>query len=284
MEWAKRIIPKLPKDTYGRGCVVYFDNARIHGLEKDTAVPFPELNAKKDAMCDWLKTEKPEWVEELLKKYGAKNLQDLRLIREIKPFVMEKRRKGDGLFAFDEMLKQQGHVAIRTPPYTPEYQVMEFIFGFMKQRILQLEGELAHAGDHHVNTTWTEKRLLTKKVVGDVGTRSKMCVNFRDHCARLQQHHYMSMNLAEVEAVMNVFEDSHAKAMMNIGSDDEDDESADDESSETHSIQKFVQRLNVRRKLNCSIEVEDSENDENDDDEGDMHYDEDGDMDMFVEC
>merc|ERR1712146_631987 len=76
-----------------------------------------------------------------------------------------------------------GHVPIRTPPYWPEYQVMEFVFGMLKKMQYDAEAEMGVE-----KMTFSMKRKLIAKLVGDIVVAEQdTLLNFRHHCARKRE-------------------------------------------------------------------------------------------------
>lgn len=114
--WTKtQLIPNLPQNS-----VVVIDNASFHNVQVNKA---PNSNSKKADMTKWLDEHEIEYDSSLLKP---------ELYELIK--LHKDRYK---IFVFDNLLHQFGHSVLRLPPYHPDLNPIEMIWGIVKNFVAQ---------------------------------------------------------------------------------------------------------------------------------------------------
>ncbi|CAF4878539.1 uncharacterized protein LOC125061772 [Pieris napi] len=105
-----QLIPNLQPNS-----VVVVDNAPYHNSIQN---PAPNSNSRKQQMIDWLTLRNIEHSSTLLKP------QLYELILQNKARFVE--------YKIDEILRQHGHTVLRLPPYHPEFNPIENIWGIVK--------------------------------------------------------------------------------------------------------------------------------------------------------
>ncbi|CAG4982209.1 unnamed protein product [Colias eurytheme] len=109
----KQLLPNLPKNS-----VIIMDNASYHNVVSEKC---PNSNSNKSIMQEWL-TEKNIPFEESMKKI---ELYDIIL----------KNKDRFQRFAIDELVRSKGHEILRLPPYHPELNPIEKIWGILKNYV-----------------------------------------------------------------------------------------------------------------------------------------------------
>ena len=119
MRWAKeQLIPNLPKDRFGRGCLVYFDNAAIHSVDISDfpRAPKGKSYVSKKQWVEWFERVHPGvTIHNGHKQNGTKKYFKVDMLK-----AMANERKPNPMYEFDTYLLQHGHIPMRTPPYNPK--------------------------------------------------------------------------------------------------------------------------------------------------------------------
>lgn len=111
IKWIKtQLIPNLPSRS-----VVVMDNASYHNTESDKP---PTSNSRKEIMKQWLDSKGVPY-----------SLNDTKI--ELYEKIKEVRPKTSS-YVVDTLLSEYGHSAIRLPPYHPELNPIENIWGILK--------------------------------------------------------------------------------------------------------------------------------------------------------
>ncbi|KAG8227808.1 hypothetical protein J437_LFUL006222 [Ladona fulva] len=110
LKWVKnQLIPNLPPKS-----VVVIDNAPYHNVQLNRS---PSSNAKKDTM--------KEWMDSRGQQYYSKETK-------IELYEKIRRHKEARVFEVDRVFAEHGHSVLRLPPYHPELNPIENIWGIMK--------------------------------------------------------------------------------------------------------------------------------------------------------
>jgi transposase len=110
LKWLRnQLIPNLPPNS-----LVVLDNAPYHNVQHDRC---PSSSAKKDIMKAWLDTGGVVYEQSDTK---------------IELYAKIKRRKEPVIYEVDRLLAEHGHSTLRLPPYHPELNPIENIWGVMK--------------------------------------------------------------------------------------------------------------------------------------------------------
>lgn len=100
------------------------DNASYHNvISPEDKVP--KMSMKKDTIIAWL-------LKHGIDHHSAKTKSDL--IELVNASEVSKSE----VFSIDKFLKQNGHVALRLPPYTPQLNPIELIWAEMKRRVAEV--------------------------------------------------------------------------------------------------------------------------------------------------
>ena len=114
MRWLQEyLIPNLPEKS-----VVVVDNASYHNV---LAIKHPSSSAKKADMMSWLDERGVPYDADFIKPELYK------LIKLHKPQHVE--------YKIDPVFAQHGHTVLRLPPYHPELNPIEKIWGIVKNRV-----------------------------------------------------------------------------------------------------------------------------------------------------
>lgn len=108
-----QLIPNLKPNS-----VVVVDNAPYHNSIQNRA---PTSNSKKQQMIDWLNLRNIEHSSNMLKP------QLYEIILKNKARFIE--------YKIDEILRQHGHTVLRLPPYHPQFNPIENIWGIVKNYV-----------------------------------------------------------------------------------------------------------------------------------------------------
>ena len=91
------------------------------------------------------------------------------------------------VYEFDEALRKYGHVPIRTPPHWPEYQLMEFVFGRVKWRLLDKQVDDGFEG------TFKDYLKLIPEIVNKVRAEGEVLLSCRHHITRKRHDDYQEV-------------------------------------------------------------------------------------------
>lgn len=131
-KWMRdQLLPNLPPRS-----LIIFDNAPYHNLlTEDT---FPQPHHKKAALQRWLMAHDIPYDAWLLKPALYALCRDHALAPQ---------------YAIDVLARHHGHDILRTPPYHPELQPMEHVWGLVKSK-------LADSQDGHYTMASLQARLI----------------------------------------------------------------------------------------------------------------------------
>ena len=111
--FTEQLLPNIPKHS-----LIIMDNASYHNsLSKHSA---PIAASKKDDISAWLKQNGIPVQDDCLKA------ELVEILEKIAPVPT---------YALDEIVAEQGHKILRTPPYHPELQPIETCWGVVKNQI-----------------------------------------------------------------------------------------------------------------------------------------------------
>ena len=162
-EWMHDTIPFCPANS-----VWIFDNASIHSRN----------------VADWLPSKsqarKPELVEYLARFMPEKSVEELQKMYVVELKELAKKFKPEPVFKVDEMLREADMFSVRTPPYMPEYQPLEFVFGDNKRTIYE-----------SYDGKFESLKALIKQAVGEITPERLLA--YRNHCARLRKQHWADL-------------------------------------------------------------------------------------------
>lgn len=114
-KWVKtQLVPNLPPRS-----VVVKDNASYHNKYRDK---IPTSAWRMNDILDWL-ADKHVFEEQ--RYYNKKEL--LEIVKELKPKFI--------VFRADVFIEEAGHSILRLPPYHPDLNPIELIWGIVKRRI-----------------------------------------------------------------------------------------------------------------------------------------------------
>lgn len=194
-KWVReKLLPSLPPNS-----VIVMDNAKYHCNEVDKA---PTMCSLKKEMQDWLKRHNIEYTEAMKKR----DLQEL--INQNKP---EKQ------FKIDAILKEKGHNVLYLPPYHPDLNPIELVWGDIK-------GELARK---YINSNLTEKKRALEELFAKYSVEKwQKCDN---HVKKVEEEYYKNDNLSD--EIMDQF----IISLRDGESDNESDSNHTDSDSSTDS-------------------------------------------------
>lgn len=113
-KWVRdKLLPNLPPQS-----VVVIDNAPYHNVQECKA---PSSNSRKEEMKQWLSEKNIAFASSLLKP----QLYEL----------IKLHKKQHIVYKFDNLLAQHGHTVLRLPPYHPELNPIELIWGKVKNSV-----------------------------------------------------------------------------------------------------------------------------------------------------
>lgn len=171
----KQLIPNLPSES-----VVVVDNASYHNWLQD---PPPSSKNRKAEIKKWLEDRvelNPDvnWTKRLL----------LQKLREIRPDHLQ--------YGIDAIFKAHGHTVLRLPPYHPDLNPIEVVWGVTKRAI---------AAENTSQRVKDVEALIRKHFEGSHSQLWKGC------CAKVvrNEQNYLATNLVidfEVEITDNDFE------------------------------------------------------------------------------
>lgn len=113
-KWLKeKLIPNLPPNS-----IVVTDNAPYHNKQIDKA---PTSSSRKCEMVAWLECKKIAFQSNLLKPQLYE--------------IIKNHKRAHIVYKFDRLLLEHGHIALRLPPYHPDLNPIESIWGQVKNNI-----------------------------------------------------------------------------------------------------------------------------------------------------
>lgn len=190
----KQLIPNLPPNS-----VLVIDNASYHNTQLNKPPTSTATNAK---MISWLVQNGVD--EDTLKGMRKSELFDL---------VTARMPRGK-MYVIDQILSEYGHAVLRLPPYHPDLNPIELIWGDLKQWVARR------------NTTFKMKDVenLCRQGFSEIGEEK-----WRNACAHVQKIEDM---YCEQEGVL---EETIDRIIIQEGSDDEDGD--EDEHNEMNSFE-----------------------------------------------
>lgn len=116
-KWTKeKLLPNLPPRS-----VIVMDNAAYHSVQEDKK---PTMASTKANMQAWLQRHKVEFDNSLRK------CDLLKLIKQ---------NGSENVYKIDELLKAAGHEVLRLPPYHPDLNPIELVWGDIKGQLARNE-------------------------------------------------------------------------------------------------------------------------------------------------
>lgn len=108
----QQLIPNLPPHS-----VIVMDNASYHCLEKNKKPTSVTVKAK---MQEWLTQKSIDFSPNMTK---AQLMEIIKTVPSPKDYVL------------DEILKRHGHTTLRLPPYHPDLNPIELVWGYIKGKV-----------------------------------------------------------------------------------------------------------------------------------------------------
>lgn len=127
------LLPNIPQNS-----VIILDNASYHNKEADKT---PTLSSRKDDIKEWLMRNNVSFTEEMTK---------CELLMRVKTVGTKK------TYAIDEVITSAGHIVIRLPPYHPDLNPIELVWGDIKGRVSECLSESLHAKKQLCITLFSE--------------------------------------------------------------------------------------------------------------------------------
>lgn len=191
MMWTKnQLLPNLPPNS-----TIVIDNASYHNVEVNKA---PNSNSKKVDMINWLcergiehdsKAFKPE-LYSLIKLHKDHNK----------------------VFVFDNLLKQSGHFVLRLPPYHPDLNPIEMIWGIIKN----------HVAQKNVTNKMDDTIALCKNKIEEISVDE-----WKKVCNKVIQ---LEIDYLEKE---HLIDETTERLIIHLGSDSEDSDSGEESDEDT---------------------------------------------------
>ncbi|XP_039745055.1 uncharacterized protein LOC120623223 [Pararge aegeria] len=176
-KWLKeRLVPNLPPNS-----VVVLDNASYHNVQNDRA---PNSNSKKIEMQRWL-TEKNIAFNQDMKKI---ELYDL----------IKKNKENYICYKIDDILQRYGIKVLRLPPYHPELNPIENVWGILKNYI----------ASRNVDQNVTEIMKLINECLSQID--EGMWGNTCRHVQKKEEEYYRHFDM-ESEFIINLDESSESE-------------------------------------------------------------------------
>ncbi|CAG9135531.1 unnamed protein product [Plutella xylostella] len=188
----EKLIPNIPPNS-----VIVMDNAAYHSTQIEKK---PTMSSLKSVMQQWLE------------RRGVQHDSSMRkcdLMKVIDEQNTEKKYK------IDEILKENGHIVLRLPPYHPDLNPIELVWGYVK-------GELARMSiDSNLDKKIKDLELLFSNY------STEKWRNCDDHVIKNEDEYYKSDR---------VFDDVLDRFIIEVNeNDDEDEDDDDDEQVQTES-------------------------------------------------
>ena len=161
--WFENVLPLLPANS-----LALFDNASVHNKTIEGWLPRGRY-VKKQEYIDWLR-EHTDVDADDLSRMKVPQLKEL--VNKHKPAT---------IYEIDRLLIANGHTPVRTPPYHPEYQPMELIWGHLKRSVY---GSYSGDWNHLKSTVATEISSLS----------SDLLCSFWFHCQKVILNHFQTIS------------------------------------------------------------------------------------------
>ncbi|XP_053611110.1 uncharacterized protein LOC128675615 [Plodia interpunctella] len=110
----KQLMPNIPQNS-----VIVMDNAAYHSVREEKK---PTMASTKPTMQEWLRRHNVPFDEKLRK-------DDL--------YKLIKSHFAEDIYKIDEVLKRNGHEVLRLPPYHPDLNPIELVWGDIKGQLAQ---------------------------------------------------------------------------------------------------------------------------------------------------
>lgn len=169
----EKLLPNLPARS-----VIVLDNASYHNTR---AEKIPTSASRKDEMQQWL-TNKGIGFDESLRKV---ELYDL----------IKKHKKEFVTFKIDEFIKSKGFDVLRLPPYHPELNAIENVWGIVKNYI----------ASRNIEQNITSTDILINESIDNVSSET-----WRNTCSHVEkiEKEYLKYFDLDFEFVINLQDDS----------------------------------------------------------------------------
>ena len=184
----EKLLPNITEKS-----VIVLDNAPYHNfVEEEDQVP----------TSSWLKARVVEWFQKKDIPYPDKAFK-YELLEMVKKMNLEKR------YAVDEIIKAEGHIPLRLPPYHSQLNPIELIWAQVKKQVAD------------ENTTFNIKdvEVLTKKALDEVTPESwKKCV---EHVEKVENDYWKNDGIGYVQAPIIIYPfDSDSDSEQGLEEDD----------------------------------------------------------------
>ncbi|XP_046391551.1 uncharacterized protein LOC124159685 [Ischnura elegans] len=158
------VIPNIPLNS-----VIVMDNASYHCVQKNKR---PTSTSLKVDVQNWLKTN---------------NIPFSLDMRKPQLLQLAKSRDVQKIFVIDELLRESGHEVIRLPPYHPDLNPIEMVWGDLKEQVR-----------HNLEATSLDKKAeLFKKICSEYSTEkwTKVCA----HVKKIEEEYWKTDALMDEE-------------------------------------------------------------------------------------
>lgn len=190
IKWVQeRLIPNIPGNS-----VVVMDNAAYHNVRTERA---PCLNARKSEMQNWLKCNSIPYTESM------KKIELYTLIKQNKPNFIK--------YKIDEIFNSRGIEVLRLPPYHPELNPIENIWGILKRNI----------ASKNIQQTGEEMKKLINECVSHI--TPEMWNNTCRHVREIEDKYYRHFDDDDEDFTITL-NDSSSESSLAKESDDSDSE------------------------------------------------------------
>lgn len=170
-KWAtEKLLPNIPQNS-----VVVMDNAAYHSTQIDKK---PTMSSLKGHMQEWLKRKDVTFEE------SARKCDLMTLINQ---------QKVEKQYRIDEIIKAEGHTVLRLPPYHPDLNPIELVWGDIK-------GELARTAiDSNLEK---KKEVLNSLFTNYSAEKWRKC---DDHVIKNEEEYYRTDRVFDNEIDRLVF-------------------------------------------------------------------------------
>lgn len=184
---SEKLLPNLPNSS-----VIVMDNAKYHSVEKDKR---PTSGSLKQEIIDWLVNHGVTIDFKLTK---SQLLEKVNTVNSEKTFIV------------DEIIRAKSHIPLRLPPYHPDLNPIELVWGDIK-------GEIAR---NCSGLSLDEKKICFEKMADNftIDKWKKCC----EHTKKIEEQYWLTDHIMDEEVdklIISVGEDSDSST-----SEDSEDE------------------------------------------------------------
>ncbi|XP_061716757.1 uncharacterized protein LOC133524644 [Cydia pomonella] len=188
----EKLLPNIPPNS-----VIIMDNAAYHSVREDKK---PTMASTKASMQAWLRRHNVSFDDKLRK------CDLLQLI---------KREFTEDIYKIDELLKKNGHEVLRLPPYHPDLNPIELVWGDIK-------GQLAQK---NIEPNLDQKKITLEGLFAEYSAEKwEQCVN---HVIKIEDE-YCNHD--------RILDDVVDQLIINLQDDSDDDDNSESEESSSSDI------------------------------------------------